>query len=295
MPPARGPPRAGPAPPRPEPRPPAARRARRPGPGGRRPAPPDHPWVVTGPRRGELRPRASPAAELVVDRADRRRQLVDPAGGGQVDRPLVGHPRGQGRLERLLAQADGRPVVEHGEPGRQAGGQRMGPEQAGAEAVDRRDERRLGVPCRPPVAELVQSPSDPLAQLPGRPLGERDGEDPRRSHPVLVDRPDEALDEDGRLAAPGVGGQEHRLPTSLDRLLLLVGEVGTRRRPGHGVGGHRPAARQIDGWRQTPSRVQVAGRGSSPPARSSRAARSARSSAPASTDSSSSVDTLSVA
>ena len=43
--------------------------------------------------------------------------------------------------------------------------------------MDRRDERTLGLACRARRAQIAQSSPNPLAQLGGRLLGERDGQD----------------------------------------------------------------------------------------------------------------------
>ena len=68
------------------------------------------------------------------------------------------------------------------------------------------------------------APADALAQLAGGAVGERDREDLCRRDPVLADGPDEALDENRGLAASGRRGEQQRLGSARDRLLLLVGQ-----------------------------------------------------------------------
>ena len=154
---------------------------------------------------------------------DHRAQAVRAVGGHQCDRVgiLAGDEVLQRRLEGEHPQAGRDSLVEHGEAGVEAGRQRVGREQARAEAVDRRDVGRLGVARRGALAERQEARADPLAELPGGALGEGDREDLRRAEPVLEHRGDEALDEHRRLAA-ACGGRQRERPRARGCLTLGV-------------------------------------------------------------------------
>ena len=161
----------------------------------------------------------------------------------------------------------------------------MRPQHPGAEAVDRRDERALGGAGDLDRAELAQPQPDPVAQLGGGLLGERDGEDRRDVDPVVEHRArrsappaptscrcrrrrraaDRRRDGRSRVAAP-----RSRRGRSARRGSRILGS------------GHRDHwLRQIPGYGH-PSREQFCGHGVSPPRRSAPASATARSAAPSS-------------
>ena len=112
-------------------------------------------------------------------------------------------------VERQLALQ----LVEHGEPGRQAGLDRELEQDAPGEGVQRADrgvvegvERGLAQRRRPALGEPL---AEAVAQLGGGLLGERDGGDHVDRH-ALVDEREDAPDERGRLAGAGAGLDEQR-------------------------------------------------------------------------------------
>ncbi len=166
------------------------------------------------------------AAQLQVGLLDHPPHAIDAVSGDQVDcvDAIAGEQLAHGDRKGLVAQAPGQPLLDDREIGVEADGERMGAQQPGAEAVEGSDVRRLGVARSLAVAELQQAIAHALAQLARGALGERDREDPPGRNPIVADGRDEALDEHGRLAAPGGSGNEQRLRTPADRCALLVGQ-----------------------------------------------------------------------
>ena len=124
-----------------------------------------------------------------------------------------------------------------------------------AETVDRRDPRGVELSREVGAPELDEPRTDPVAQLAGRLLGVRDDEERVDVEPALADRPGEPLDEHGRLARAGAGGDEDD-PARLDRRRLLgVGAVAAslrdscsrRSRPLHPAHGREVAPRGAAG------------------------------------------------
>ncbi len=130
-------------------------------------------------------------------------------------------------------------LVEDREVGVEARGQRVGAQQARAEAVEGADRGALGVAGGLPLAELQQACAHPPAQLRGGALGERDREDPPRGDAVLAHRPHEALHEHRSLPAARPRRQQQRTAAARDGLLLL--------------GGESVYFRELDGLRHLPS------------------------------------------
>ena len=156
-----------------------------------------------------------------------RRDQLNPAGrvlGQLLERELE---RGIGEGVRLG-------LVEHRELRVDPGRERVRTQHPRAEAVNRRDIRALGLPGRLVGAEFAQPAADPVAQLGGRLLGERDRKDRGRIDAVVEHGAHESLDEHGGLAAPGARVEQQITVAALDRRQLLRGEVGhvTRQIPG---------------------------------------------------------------
>ena len=188
--------------------------------------------------------------------------------------PAVGlvrraEPLERGR-ERLRLHHESLRLVEHAECRVDPCGERMGAEQASAEAVDRRYpgpvelERQIG------AFALQQTLADPGAQLAGGALGVRDHEQRLDIEAIVDDGADEPLDEHRRLAGPGPGSDEHAAGR-LDRRPLLV----VRGRP------HDRSLRQIrqrshqcgqsppcGSWRTSPPRIRSTRPAAVPRARS---------------------------
>ncbi len=168
--------------------------------------------------------------------------------GGEVHRRCAERLRPV--VERAVVGRHGEPaggrLVEHVEARVQAGGQWARAQDARAEAVDGADPGAVDRPRVLVLADLHQPPAHPLAQLPGRLLGEREREDRADGDAVLEHRLDEALDHHRGLARAGVGGQQRRARAVGHRRALLGGE----RRPGggeHGAHAGSSAARQMPG------------------------------------------------
>ena len=143
----------------------------------------------------------------------------------------------QRRGERPLAEPFCLGLVQHAEARVHAGGHRMRREQAPAEPVHGGDPGPLalargardlsrpvvlpGLGCRArPGGELAP---DPLAKLPRRSLGEREGEDCIGTDPILGHRVAVALDEDPGLTGARPRLREHVAGARRDRRSLLGG------------------------------------------------------------------------
>jgi hypothetical protein len=126
---------------------------------------------------------------------------------------------GQGRLERLAPEHGRLALVQHPEPRVEPSGERMLLQEPEAEAVDGRDPGAVELARQIAPAELGQPSPDTGAQLGRRAFGVRDHED-RADVDAAVDRAGETLDEHGRLAGTGTGGDEDQT-LCLDRGVLL--------------------------------------------------------------------------
>ncbi len=111
-------------------------------------------------------------------------------------------------VERLPAENDRARVLELAEPRVEPGGERMRPQQATAEAVDRRDPGAVELAREIRTAALAQRGADPCPQLARGLARVRDHEDRLDVDPALADGPDVPLDEDRGLARAGAGGDE---------------------------------------------------------------------------------------
>ena len=177
----------------------------------------------------------------------RGRSRPGPRRGPSLERVLVG------RVREPLGGA----LLEHLEARVQPGGQRLGAQQPRAEAVDRADPGAVDGPCVLVLAELGQPPPQPLRELAGRLLRERQGEDRADRDVVLAHGGGDPLDHHRGLARAGVGRQQRRAAPGGDRGTLL---------------GREPHERQIPGWAQPPLYAQRSGHGRMRPARRSVAA-----------------------
>ncbi len=181
----------------------------------------------------KARAQLADAAQLGVDRLDRRAHDVDPVGGEHIDgRCPAAREAGQSGLERASAQHARGGRVEHAEIGVQPGGQRVRAQQPPAEGVERADGRGLRVAGGAAFTELQQTRPHALSQLARGAVGEGDRQHRRRFHPVLAHRRHEALDEHGGLAAARRCREQDRLAPARHGLPLLAGErqPGRRRR-----------------------------------------------------------------
>jgi hypothetical protein len=128
----------------------------------------------------------------------------------------------QRSVEGLTAEHRRTGVLELAEPRVEAGRERMGAEQSGAEPVNRGDPGTVELAREVRSAALTKGRTDSRPQLTGGLAGVRDHEDRLDVDAPLADGADEALDENRRLARSGAGGDEDR-PVLLDgRDLLLV-------------------------------------------------------------------------
>jgi hypothetical protein len=169
----------------------------------------------------------SAAAQLRVHGGEHRADAVHPVGGDQVHRLFGTLPLqkcAQGRPERPLAQAGRHSLLEDREVWVELGEQRVGAQHACAEAVEGAYERRLGVTRGLAFSEGQEACPHALAQLTRGPVGERDREDLPGRELVLADGSHEALDEHRGLPAASARGQQQRLATATDGMLLLVGQ-----------------------------------------------------------------------
>ena len=177
-----------------------------------------------GLRRGrQARVPLPAAAQLGVEVLDHRTRFVDPVGRQQVDRLLAAcHEAGERVFVGTAPQPCRAGGVEDREIGVEPRGQRVGAQQAGAEAVEGADEGSLGVPRLLAPAQLEQALAHARAQLARGALGERDREHGRRGDAVVADGLDEALDEHRGLPAPGRGREQDR-PVALSDGPALLG------------------------------------------------------------------------
>ena len=137
----------------------------------------------------------------------------------------VGTEVGQGPLERLALENAGLGVVEDPEARVDARGEGVGPQQAVAEAVDRRDPRGVELPCELGAAGLDEPPADAVAQLACGAFGVGDDQERVDVEPALADRLDEALHEHRRLPGSGAGRDEDDAGRFDRRDLLGIGGV----------------------------------------------------------------------
>ena len=126
--------------------------------------------------------------------------------------------------ERLRAEHGRLRFVELAEARIEPGRERIGPEQAGAEAVDRRDPGAVELTGEVVPAALGERRADPGAELAGGTARVRDHEDRVDVESAIADRADDSLDEHGRLAGTCAGGDEH-LSARLDGGELLRVEL----------------------------------------------------------------------
>ena len=127
--------------------------------------------------------------------------------------------------------------------------------------MDRRDPRAVELAREVVSAALGERRADPRAQLARGPARVRDHEDRVDVEPALGDRADDALDEHGRLAGSGPGGDEDLSPGLDRRELLLVQLVRAHPRSirhighrSHHVGQSPPRG----SWWTSPSRIRPA-------------------------------------
>ena len=131
-----------------------------------------------------------------------RRQQPHPVG------MLAAAELGQRRHEGLGPQHARLALVEHSEPRVDAGRRRIGAQQPVAEAVNGRDPGAVELAGEIGAAGLHEPRPDARAQLARSALGEGHDED-RVDVDAALDRAQEALDDDRRLAGAGAGGDEH--------------------------------------------------------------------------------------
>ena len=181
--------------------------------------------IVDGPDGGQPGDPLAAASQRRVQRDDGVTQRAGPEVGDQADHAGVGRRQLlQGVFERERLQRLGLVAVEDREARIQAGRERARAEHPRAEPVDRRDERTLGRARLLGRAELVQARPDPVAQLRGGLLGERDREDRGHRDPVLEHGPRESLDQHRGLAAAGAGVEQQVAAAPVDRSPLLLVE-----------------------------------------------------------------------
>jgi hypothetical protein len=84
----------------------------------------------------------------------------------------------------------------------------MGFQEPQAKAVNRRNPRAVQLTGEIVAAQLLEARADAAAELARRPLGVRDHEQGVHVEPSLAHRLDEPLDQHGRLARAGAGGDE---------------------------------------------------------------------------------------
>ena len=222
----------------------------------------------------ELRPRGHLEVELASRRAERLvharqhpPQPVAPVGREQLEplRIVSGAELGERLAERLRAEHGRLCLVELAEMRVEPGGERIRPEEAGAEAVDRRDPGAVELTREVVPAAPREGCADPRPQLTRRTARVRDDEDRVDVEPALSDRADEALDEHRRLARAGTGGDED-LASRLDRGQLLMVQLIVQLVRAHArsirqtvqrshQAGHSPPS---GSWRTSPSRIRSA-------------------------------------
>ena len=153
------------------------------------------------------------AAQLGVHAEHDRPQAADVEGG---DGPLAGGVVGFEELfERLVEglerRSPGLGSVQNPEARVDADRDRVGGEQAVAEAVDRRhpsaaeSRQQLARALGPGLGPALQLGPEPLAQLGRRLVGEGEGEDGPGGDPLVADQPAVAIDHHAGLAGAGAG------------------------------------------------------------------------------------------
>ena len=194
-----------------------------------------------GRRELQARPASSAAAQRGVGARDHGLEVAAVDGRDVHRRRAVRRrPVLERRLERGRGDPPRRALVEHGEARVQPGRERVGAQDARAEAVDRADPGRVDRPGVLVLAQLREPPPDPLAQLRGRLLREGQGENRADRDAVEPHRLDEALDHDGGLARARARGEQRGAVAVADGRPLLRREAAGRRR-GRGGGGGRHA------------------------------------------------------
>ena len=175
-------------------------------------------------RAATARSSSRPAArERLVHARQHPPQPVAPVGREQLEplRIVPGAELGERLAERLRAEHGRLRLVELAEARVEPGGERIRPEEAGTEAVDRRDPGAVELAREVVPAALGEGGADPRPQLARRAARVRDDEDRVDVEPALCDRTDDPLDEHGRLAGAGAGRDEDLAPR-LDRGELLM-------------------------------------------------------------------------
>ena len=176
---------------------------------------------------GQARLRLPRRAQLGVGGEHHPAHAGGAVGGDDVER-AVGTARPEHVVQRGVEggapQAPRLALVEHGCVGVEAGVERVGTQQPGAEAVDGRHRRGLRGPRQ--IRSLGHEHARPhtLLELLGRLLGEGDGEDALDRDAVLEHRGREPLDHHRRLAGPRAGGEQERTVAQLDGAALLRGQ-----------------------------------------------------------------------
>ena len=222
----------------------------------------------------ELRPRGHREIELASRRAERLvharqhpPQPVAPVGRKQLEplRLVPGAELRERLAERLRPEHGRLCLVELAEMRVEPGGERIRPEEAGTEAVDRRDPGAVELTREVVPATPREGGANPRPQLARRAPRIRDDEDRVDVEPALCHRTDDPLDEHGRLAGAGAGGDED-LTSRLDRgellmVQLIVQLVGAHARSirqtvqrSHQAGHSPPSG----SWRTSPSRIRSA-------------------------------------
>ena len=179
---------------------------------------------------GQRRPRSRLEHELPPGRAECRvhvpEHLTEPHGAvGREQLPpvrLVGRAELLERSRERLGLEDERlRLVEHAERGVDSRREWVCAKDAPAEAVDRGHPRAVELEREIRATPLDQRRTDACPELAGRSLRVRDHEERVDVEPVLRDRPDEPLDEDGGLPRPCARGDEDA-PARIDRSALLI-------------------------------------------------------------------------
>ena len=167
--------------------------------------------------------RASGGAKRLVDAREHAAKTCGSIGREQPEAlgVAVGAERLERALERFPAEHGGARILELAEPRVEAGGERMGAQQAAAEAVNRRDPGAVELACEVGTAALAQRGPDARPKLAGRLARVGDDEDRLDVDAAIADRAHVALDENRRLSRSRAGGHEDRA-FGLDRGELLL-------------------------------------------------------------------------
>ena len=175
-----------------------------------------------GRRDRQPRMRLTAAAQRGVRVEDHRLELAS-VGRREVDRlrPPRRRPGLERGLERLRRQPLRGGLVEHAEARVEPRRERAAAQHAGAEAVDRPDPGGVGLACTLRLAQLVEAPADPVAELGRRLLREGQRQDRADRDAVAQHRLGEALDHHRRLAGARPGCEQRRPLAVGDRRALL--------------------------------------------------------------------------